>query len=1293
MMADEGSNIPVTNESEHYTDVDDDDDLCMEESEFYKILFEDQHEKDAPTNVNAGIPQDGGPNLILVHDEDAINHSGNTSDAYMGNGAMSDTSAETIEVQGPYDPTVLDMPFVPSDSSIASTPGFLCAEGDSFYSCSSEEVTGGISEKSLPSTAHYPLSSNQEYLMDTDYLAANPQSSDPLLEKDMFSVLEGGSYAPIHFPSKKQLGSASNSVNAAQLSGLNLHDSLSIFTDGASGLPFRWTHSPFPYRRQPVVVEKMENKPVFLSKGPRYGSYGVTNDAPFWKQSFGSNAGKFAMDAVTSGSDMKYGAAAKSENQDNFFGSGAHCVFDTFCQSGPRYEAPFIYGEYMDAKRPLNLASLDTLPSAGFGFNKVTVEMAKETHSTIASSTDVKPQPYFKPQPYIKPHPMQVSSMDDDEDPDVCIIENTDVHARFPAWSHGRYQLSSQASTLSSENADLPKQVAPFQSLEKSVASFQNSSYSSAIVPVVADTMKSKSIDERLIFQEAVQDILSQDASQSHLETSPPDGLMSVPLLRHQRIALSWMVKKETVSWHCCGGILADDQGLGKTISTIALILTERAVPFKMTQSTKIVKHETLDLDEVDDKDTKENIVMDSDQKNGTLVKNPGPCSTTKGRPPGGTLIVCPTSVIRQWAAELRSKVTSKANLLVCTYHGGSRTKDPFELAKYDVVLTTYSIVSMEVRKQSSNDKDEEMLEADDAPPYFIKKRKNSSKFSDQCSKKGKYDGLNKPECPLERIRWFRVVLDEAQSIKNFRTRVAQACWALRAKRRWCLSGTPLQNVVDDLYSYFRFLRYDPYTTYKAFHELVKLPISRTPTKGYQKLQAVLKTIMLRRTKATLLDGEPIVNLPPKSVVLKKVEFSTEERDFYCKLEADSRARFAEYEADGTVEKNYVNILVMLLRLRQACNHPFLVQGFDSSSVWSSSVDSANKLPREEKLTLLTCLEASFAICGICNDSPEDAVVSRCGHVFCNQCISEHFLGDDKQCPAKNCKVQISKSSVFSGATLKRCLDESLGNSSLDSSSHSSPCSEVIEPSQVQQLHHSSKVKAALQVLQSLNKPPDVVVGNSCEGPVKVEQSDNASPQTSVAQTGSSGVAPTIEVKGSIIKIKTGSSNPVLVHKNSLPVHKEKTIVFSQWVKMLDLLESCLKESSIQFRRLDGTMTVHARDKAVQDFNTLPEVTVMIMSLKAASLGLNLVVANHVLLMDLWWNPTTEDQAIDRAHRIGQTRPVSVLRLTVADTVEDRILALQEKKREMVASAFGEDKAGGRGGRLDVEDLRYLFRM
>ncbi|GKC46628.1 helicase-like transcription factor CHR28, partial [Tanacetum coccineum] len=118
--------------------------------------------------------------------------------------------------------------------------------------------------------------------------------------------------------------------------------------------------------------------------------------------------------------------------------------------------------------------------------------------------------------------------------------------------------------------------------------------------------------------------------------------------------------------------------------------------------------------------------------------------------------------------------------------------------------------------------------------------------------------------------------------------------------------------------------------------------------------------------------------------------------------------------------------------------------------------------------------------------------------------------------------------------------------------------------------------------------------------------------------------------------------------------------------------------------------SIPERDKAVKDFKRLPEVSVMIMSLKAASLGLNMVAANHVLLLDLWWNPTTEEQAIDRAHRIGQTRPVKVMRLTVEKTVEDRILKLQKKKKQIVACAFGEDEEGRR---LSVNDLRYLFRV
>ncbi|KAI4342969.1 hypothetical protein MLD38_027526 [Melastoma candidum] len=769
---------------------------------------------------------------------------------------------------------------------------------------------------------------------------------------------------------------------------------------------------------------------------------------------------------------------------------------------------------------------------------------------------------------------------------------------------------------------------------------------------------------EQLVLRVALQDL-----SQPKSEDSPPDGVLAVPLLRHQRIALSWMVKKETAI-NCSGGILADDQGLGKTVSTIALILKER--PPSSGSCQQFVKPDNiqnLDSDSDDDniKEVKLNIGKPVSNVPEvilveTLEKNINAPGQGNGRPAAGTLVVCPTSVLRQWADELQSKVSDAARLSVLVYHGGSRTKDPLDLTKYDVVLTTYSIVSLEVPKQPLVDKDGDgkgKVEDLEPPPLGIltSTGKENSTAKKKKSKHGKIaDALMESVAgPLAKVGWFRVVLDEAQSIKNHKTQVARACWGLRAKRRWCLSGTPIQNAIDDLYSYFRFLRYEPYAVYKTFICKVKAPIQNNPSRGYRKLQAILKTIMLRRTKGTILDGEPIITLPPKSVELRKVEFSEEERDFYLKLEADSRAQFEEYAAAGTVKENYVNILLMLLRLRQACDHPLLVKGSASTSL-KSSVEVARKLPREKQLHLLKCLEASLAICSICSDPPEEAVISVCGHVFCNQCVIEHLSGDNGHCAATNCKAKLSTSSVFSRSSLSCALS---GDSGMDNSTElmEARCSDV-SPS------GSSKIKAALQVLQSLaNKENNSVVGES-----------NMSPAKGVHD---------LSNDGNMVVEKTSS--------DTKKPSGEKAIVFSQWTGMLDLLEACLKDSSIQYRRLDGTMSVLARDKAVKDFNTLPEVTVMIMSLKAASLGLNMVSACHVLLLDLWWNPTTEDQAIDRAHRIGQTRPVKVLRLTVKDTVEDRILALQQKKRVMVASAFGEDESGGQQSRLTFQDLAYLF--
>jgi hypothetical protein len=147
-----------------------------------------------------------------------------------------------------------------------------------------------------------------------------------------------------------------------------------------------------------------------------------------------------------------------------------------------------------------------------------------------------------------------------------------------------------------------------------------------------------------------------------------------------------------------------------------------------------------------------------------------------------------------------------------------------------------------------------------------------------------------------------------------------------------------------------------------------------------------------------------------------------------------------------------------------------------------------------------------------------------------------------------------------------------------------------------------------------------------------------------------------------------------------------KSLVFSQWTSFLDLIEPHLAASQIRTLRLDGS--TRDRQRVVDDFQTSSGPPVLLMSLKAGGTGLNLTAADHVFLMDLWWNPAVEDQAADRAHRIGQERPVFVYRLVAKDTVEERILELQQRKRGIADAALGDaDQAGG----LTRDDLLTLL--
>ncbi|KAJ5165354.1 Zinc finger RING-type [Penicillium coprophilum] len=152
-----------------------------------------------------------------------------------------------------------------------------------------------------------------------------------------------------------------------------------------------------------------------------------------------------------------------------------------------------------------------------------------------------------------------------------------------------------------------------------------------------------------------------------------------------------------------------------------------------------------------------------------------------------------------------------------------------------------------------------------------------------------------------------------------------------------------------------------------------------------------------------------------------------------------------------------------------------------------------------------------------------------------------------------------------------------------------------------------------------------------------------------------------------------------------------KTVVFSQWTSFLNLIEPHLEQRGIKFARVDGKMPSVKRDNSINSFSNDPECTVLLASLSVCSVGLNLVAANQVILCDSWWAPAIEDQAVDRVYRLGQKRETTVWRLVMEDSIEERVLAIQERKRSLMLAAFRETakkRAEDRGTRVaDLESL------
>lgn len=408
-------------------------------------------------------------------------------------------------------------------------------------------------------------------------------------------------------------------------------------------------------------------------------------------------------------------------------------------------------------------------------------------------------------------------------------------------------------------------------------------------------------------------------------------------------------------------------------------------------------------------------------------------------------------------------------------------------------------------------------------------------------------------------------------------------------------------------------------------------------------VQILLAGICLRRTKTSTIDGKPILaSLPPKTIHHDIVHFSPAEREFYTALEQRTRLRFNKYLREGRVLQNYANILALLSRLRQAVCHPSLIKvGMagvgDGGDVADRNGDArdeealARKLPADAinrvKEQGLTALE-----CAICMDEAipiQDGVfLSGCGHPYCRLCI-ESFIeeGAPNGCPLCRAEVDEDVSKLVPFITFQR-----------------------------------------LFMPETINKGPEPVDDDDDE---EEEESDEDAPEFQ----SSAKIDRCLEILENIRAQGKG----------------EKAICFTQWRGMHKLLGTAMARRGMKYVSIDGSLSIKRRAEAVDIFAADPKCNILIISLKCGSLGLNLTCANHVILTDCWWNPQIEAQAMDRAHRFGQLKPVSVHRITVHETVEDRIMELQEQKQKVFDAAFDGGSLKKIGGRLNIQDLIKLF--
>ncbi|RBR14484.1 uncharacterized protein FIESC28_07720 [Fusarium coffeatum] len=494
-------------------------------------------------------------------------------------------------------------------------------------------------------------------------------------------------------------------------------------------------------------------------------------------------------------------------------------------------------------------------------------------------------------------------------------------------------------------------------------------------------------------------------------------------------------------------------------------------------------------------------------------------------------VVVTSTQVMEVWRKEVSSHFKD-GSLRTIMFHGDSRPTQQTALMDYDIVLTTYAT-----------------LVAD------FKHRK-----------------------VLHSLEWFRVILDEAHWIRNPSSKQFKAVNGLTTERRWCVSGTPIQNCLNDLVSLLRFLKFEPFCDMAVFQRYILEPLGDgSLTEPVNTLQQLLQCLCLRR------EGQ-YLNLPSATYSTVKLLLHPDEEKLYNDVFKSYRRELDDLVSGLAKAKKTRSTLrfSMMSALRRLCNHGTLLEP-----------------PRT-----LTELDVDTS-CAYCSTADNDNMAK---------------INEDSTCP--ECHRLLSASTPSSSKSVSQ------------------------SPQPPGPIHTGLSMDAADTYTATLNRRP--------------------------------------------LQMHSGLSTKLQAVADNI-CRQSKSLVFSYWTTTLDLLEMLLGQRNIAMRRIDGRLGNEHRLRVLEEFKTNPDISVLLLTMQTGAVGLTLTIATHVHIIEPQWNPSVEEQAIARALRMGQTKTVTVFRYMMRNTVEERILALQKKKKALAKFTLGGNSGEGVSGSL--EDLKFILEL